>query len=57
MLDEDGVGDCIKCCGKVQEDESHRVSSVQSHANVIHGGDEGSFLTVFGSETRLSGVE
>ena len=34
-----------------------RVSSIQCHANVIRGGNDGGFHAVVGSETRLSGVE
>ena len=48
---------CIKCCKEVQEDEGHRLSSVQDHVDAISSGSGGCFCAVVRSESRLCYVK
>lgn len=54
--EKDRVGDGVKCCTKVKEDEDGERTAISCNKEVISDFYEGSFGTVVGAETRLERV-
>ena len=54
--EEDRVGDGVKCCTKVKEDEDGERTGISFNKEVISDFYEGSFNAVVGAETRLERV-